>query len=95
MQEKFKLFCFGFGQIFNISDNYPCSNEEIAHYAANLMKMNIPEKIKLNDIESTMLKDFYKDSKKVSNKKMRNFFGYNLKYPTFKEGLDMIKNHIA
>lgn len=83
------------GQIFNISDNYPCSNEEIAQYAANLMKMNIPEKIKLNDIESTMLKDFYKDSKKVSNKKMRNFFSYDLKYPTFKEGLDMIKNHIT
>ena len=83
------------GQIFNISDDYPCSNEEIAQYAANLIKMHIPEKIKLNDIESTMLKDFYKDSKKVSNKKMRNFFSYDLKYPTFKEGLDMIKNHIT
>ena len=82
------------GQIFNISDDYPCSNEEIAQYAANLMKINISEKIKLNDIESTMVKDFYKDSKKVSNKKMRNFFSYDLKYPTFKEGLDMIKNHI-
>ena len=57
--------------------------------------MHIPEKIKLNDIESTMLKDFYKDSKKVSNKKMRNFFSYDLKYPTFKECLDMIKNHIT
>ena len=83
------------GQIFNISDDYPCSNEEIAQYVANLIKMHIPEKIKLNDIESTMVKDFYKDSKKVSNKKMRNFFSYDLKYPTFKEGLDMIKNHIT
>ena len=83
------------GQIFNISDDYPCSNEEIAQSAANLIKMHIPEKIKLNAIESTMVKDFYKDSKKVSNKKMRNFFSYDLKYPTFKEGLDMIKNHIT
>jgi nucleoside-diphosphate-sugar epimerase len=86
---------FSPGQIFNISDNYPCSNEEIAQYAANLVKMNIPEKVKLNDIKSTMLKDFYKNSKKVSNKKMKNFFRYDLKYPTFKEGLDMIKNHIT
>ena len=42
-----------------------------------------------------MLKDFYKDSKKVSNKKMKLFFKYSLKYPTFKEGLDMIKNHVS
>ena len=86
---------FSPGQIFNISDNYPCSNEEIAQYAANLVKMNITEKVKLNDIKSTMLKDFYKNSKKVSNKKMKSFFKYDLKYPTFKEGLDMIKNHIT
>ena len=86
-----KKFCPG--QIFNISDNYPCSNEEIAQYAANLMKMNLPKKIKSEDLESEMLKNFYKDSKKVSNKKMKNFFDYQLKYPTFKEGLNMIRNH--
>jgi len=39
-----------------------------------------------------MLKEFYKDSKKVDNKKMKSFFKYNLKYPTYKEGLDAIKN---
>ena len=83
------------GQIFNISDDYPCPNTEIAKYAANLMKVDLPKKIKFNDIKNEMLKDFYNDSKKVSNKKMRNFFGYNLKYPTFKEGLKMIKNHIV
>ena len=26
---------------------------------------------------------------------MKNFFQYDLKYPTFKEGLDEIKNHIT
>ena len=85
---------FNSGQIFNISDNYPCSNEEVAKYAANLIKMSIPAKIKIDDIGNKMLKDFYKDSKKVNNQKMKSFFNYNLKYPTFKEGLDMIKNHI-
>ena len=39
-----------------------------------------------------MLKNFYKDSKKVSNKKMKNFFKYNLKFPTYKEGLDYMRN---
>jgi len=85
---------FGIGQVFNISDNYPCSNKEIVKYAADLMKMSLPEKIKPEDIESKMLKSFYKDSKKVSNKKMKQFFVYELKYPTFKEGLNMIKNNM-
>ena len=39
--------------------------KEIIKYVANLMKINLPEKIKPNDIESEMLKSFYKDSKRV------------------------------
>ena len=34
-----------------------------------------------------------KDSKKISNKKMKKFFKYNLKYPSYKEGLDYIYNN--
>ena len=92
---KISLRKFNSGQIFNVSDNYPCSNEEIALYAANLMKMHIPEKIKPDDVTSEMLKVFFKDSKKVNNQKMKFFFKYNLKYPTFKEGLEMIRNNIS
>lgn len=81
------------GKIFNISDNYPCSNEELAKYAANLINMPEPQKIQISDISSEMLKQFYRDSKKIDNKKMKTFFNYNLKYPTYKEGLEMIRNH--
>ena len=92
---KLSLKKFNSGQIYNVSDNYPCSNEEIVFYAANLMKMNQPNKIKPNDIENEMPKVFFRDSKKVNNLKMKIFFRYNLKYPTFKEGLEMIRNHIS
>jgi nucleoside-diphosphate-sugar epimerase len=84
---------FESGQIYNISDNYPCSNEEIANYAANLIKSLKPKVIKPEAIENNMLKEFYKDSKKVNNKKMKTFFNYDLKYPTYKEGLNMIINY--
>jgi len=40
-----------------------------------------------------MLKNFYKDSKKVDNKKMKKYFSYNLKFPTYKELLDFIKDN--
>ena len=86
---------FNPGEIFNISDNYPCSNTEVFEHVSRLIKIDTPRKIKVNDIENKILKDFYRDSKKVSNKKMKIFFKYHLKYPTFKEGLDMIKNHIV
>ena len=60
---------FNSGQIFNISDDYPCSNNEIVRYAANLIKIDIPEKNKSSDLKNTVLKNFYRDSKKVNNKK--------------------------
>ena len=81
------------GQIFNISDNYPCSNEEVANYASKIMKFDLPKSIEESQINNEMLRGFYKDSKKVDNKKMKVFFNYNLKYPTYKEGLEMIRNH--
>ena len=40
-----------------------------------------------------MLQNFYKDSKKVDNKKMKAFFKYELKYPTYEEGLNYIFNN--
>ena len=49
--------------------------------------------IEVQNIESDMLKDFYRDSKKVSNKKMKAFFNYNLKFPTYVEGLNYIRNN--
>ena len=40
-----------------------------------------------------MLQNFYKDSKKVDNKKMKAFFKYDLKYPSYEEGLNNIFNN--
>ena len=85
---------FSSGEIFNISDDYPSSNVELVKYAASLINMPIPTSISVDQIQNEMLKNFYKDSKRVKNQKMKNFFGYNLKYPTFKEGLKSIKNHM-
>ena len=81
------------GEIFNISDDRPCSNEEITKYAIKLTRMLMPKKIKQAQINSKKLKDFYKDSKKVNNSKMKKFFKYKLRYPTYKEGLYMISNY--
>ena len=57
------------------------------------MNIKIPERIDAENIENKMLKDFYKDSKKVSNKKMKIFFDYKLKFPSYIEGLKYIRDN--
>ena len=47
----------------------------------------------VHHFENEMLQNFYKDSKKVDNKKMKTFFNYSLKFPTYVEGLDHIFNN--
>ena len=81
------------GEIYNLSDDYPCPNIEVVDYACNLMKISKPKIIQINEIKNKMLRNFYKDSKKVSNKKIKEVFSYKLKFPTYKEGLRNIFNH--
>ena len=81
-------------EIYNISDNQPASAEEVTMYGVKLLGIDKPKTIEINEIESEMLKNFYKDSKKVDNKKMKEFFNHKLKYPTYVEGLNYIFNNI-
>ena len=80
-------------ETYNISDDKPASQFDVANYGARLLNLDLPKSVKLEEVESEMLKNFYKDSKKVDNKKMKLFFNYNLKYPTYEEGLNNIFNN--
>ena len=82
-------------EIYNISDDKPASQEEIASYGSKLLNIKLPEFFELESLEDGMLKDFYKDSKKVDNQKVKNFFKYQFTYPTYKEGLDRIFNDMV
>ena len=81
-------------EIYNISDNQPASAEEVTMYGVKLLGIDKPKTIEISEVESDMLKNFYKDSKKVDNKKMKKFFNHKLKYPTYVEGLNYIFNNI-
>jgi len=82
------------GEIFNLSDNYPCSYKEVVEFACKLLKTSIPKTISFEELGDGQLKDFYRDSKKVSNEKIKEYFKYKFKYPTYAEGLREIQNHI-
>jgi NAD dependent epimerase/dehydratase family enzyme len=80
-------------EIYNISDDKPTSAEEVTMYGAKLLGVDKPKTTEINEIESEMLKGFYRDSKKVNNKKMKEIFKCKLKYPTYVEGLKNIFNN--
>ena len=87
------IYNFKNNEIYNICDDKPASQIEVANYGAKLLKLKQPNPVKLEEIQSEMLKNFYKESKKVDNKKMKAFFKYNLKFPTYVEGLNYIFNN--
>ena len=80
-------------EIYNICDDKPTSQSEVVAFGAKLLKIKQPSPVKLENIDSEMLQNFYKDSKKVNNKKMKSFFKYKLKFPTYVEGLNNIINN--
>ncbi len=75
-------------KIFNLSDDLPATQLDVAKFAASLLKKNCPEIVSIkSDMVSEMAKSFYKEEKKVSNKKLKDELGYKLVFPSFKEGL--------
>ena len=84
---------FKSGEIYNLSDDKPSSSKEVTLYGTKILKIQIPKNIEIDEIENVMLKSFYRDSKKVSNKKMKDTFNYNLKFPTYIEGLNHIRDN--
>ena len=74
--------------IFNLSDDLPATQLDVAQFAASLLKKKYPQTVSLeSDMVSEMARSFYKEEKKVSNNRIKDELGYKLTFPSFKEGL--------
>ncbi len=80
-------------EIFNVADDMPASNETINKYAAKILKIRNLKEIDVKRLRGKMIKNFYKDSKKVKNSKIKSILKVNLKYPTYKKGLLNLRNN--
>ena len=75
-------------KIFNLSDDLPAKQLDVAKFAASLLKRKSPQTVSLeSDLVSEMARSFYKEEKKVSNTRLKDELGYKLEFPSFKEGL--------
>ena len=80
--------------IFNLSDDLPATQLDVAQFAASLLKKKCPQTVSLeSDLVSEMARSFYKEEKKVSNTRLKDELGYKLTFPSFKEGLFAIHNN--
>jgi nucleoside-diphosphate-sugar epimerase len=77
--------------IFNLSDDLPATQLDVAQFAASLLKIKCPETVSIkSEMVSEMARSFYKEEKKVSNKKLKDELRYKLTFPSFKDGLSSI-----
>jgi nucleoside-diphosphate-sugar epimerase len=84
------------GRAYNVCDDEPCPPQEVVEYAANLLGVPVPLEIPFEDANlSAMARSFYADSKRVSNKRMKNELSYKLLYPNYREGLSALKSQLT
>lgn len=79
------------GAIYNVVDNEPAPPQDVVTYAAGLLGLEPPPEIDYSEADMTpMARSFYGESKRVSNARLKDELGYELKYPTFREGLQAL-----
>jgi nucleoside-diphosphate-sugar epimerase len=76
------------GAIYNVSDDVPSSPAEAVAFACELLNLEVPPLIALEDAEvSPMGRGFYLTNKRVRNQKIKEELGVQLRYPDYKAGL--------
>ncbi|MBU2533149.1 MAG: SDR family oxidoreductase [Alphaproteobacteria bacterium] len=80
--------------VYNLSDDEPAPPQDVVAFAARLMGVAAPPEVTFDAAEMTpMARSFYGENKRVSNKRMKSELGYQLKFPTYREGLADIWRH--
>ncbi|MBX9805004.1 MAG: SDR family oxidoreductase [Alphaproteobacteria bacterium] len=76
------------GDIYNLADDEPASTADVIAYGCSLLGVEAPPLIPIEEADLSMaMREFYKDLKRVSNQKIKETLGVQLKYPTYREGL--------
>ena len=83
------------GEIFNLTDDYPCESHKVIDYACKLLKKNPPPPTSLDDKRiGEMTRSFYSDNKRVSNKKIKKILNWTPKFENYKLGLNNVLESI-
>jgi nucleoside-diphosphate-sugar epimerase len=74
------------GAIYNVTDDEPAPPQDVVAYAADLLSAPLPPALAFATAElSPMARSFYGETKRVSNRLIREELGVRLSYPTYRE----------
>lgn len=76
------------GGIYNVADDEPAPPQDVVTFAAALLGQPPPPEVPFEEAAlSPMAQSFYGESKRVSNRRIKEELGYQLLYPSYREGL--------
>lgn len=76
------------GPIVNVTDDEPAPPQDVVAYAAELLGVAPPPEVAFESADiSPMARSFYSSNKRVANRLLREAFGVDLAYPTYREGI--------
>ena len=76
------------GRAYNLADDLPAPPAEVTEFACRLLGLPPPPAEPFEAAQlSPMAASFYRDSKRVSNARIKAELGVRLRYPSYREGL--------
>lgn len=76
------------GAAYNVCDDEAAPPQDVITYACELLDVAPPPEIAFEDAElSDIAKSFYRDNKRVSNQRIKDELGVQLKWPNYRDGL--------
>jgi len=79
------------GGVYNLCDDLPAPPQDVTAYAAALLGLPPPPEVGFDsNTQSPMQQRFYAESKRVSNAHAKAELGWQLAYPTYREGLEAV-----
>lgn len=76
------------GRVYNVCDDNPAPPAEVVEFACRLLGVAPPPLVSAEDAElSPMARSFYRDNKRVSNRRIKEELNVKLRYPDYQSGL--------
>jgi nucleoside-diphosphate-sugar epimerase len=76
------------GAAYNVCDNDPAPPQDVLSHAAHLLGLPDPPEVDFATADlPPMVRSFYSESKRVSNRRIRDELGVALAYPDYRAGL--------
>ncbi|SEM64097.1 Nucleoside-diphosphate-sugar epimerase [Roseovarius tolerans] len=76
------------GTAYNLCDDDPAPPQDVIAHAAELLGVAVPDAIPFDEAEmSPMARSFYAESKRVSNRRIKDDLGLRLIHPDYRHGL--------